>query len=139
MLQQRDLVPLETGNEKYGEVVVRVLIDLRPLVLVPDVFDRQGMEFERALEELVIGLVGRLDVEPEAELVLLVEALGDVFHPGGRRLALDGEQGPHGFLAPLAAAATPSATYVTAATRPVRRWALGLPSSRLATADVAST
>ncbi len=110
MLAQDDVVVAPFGDEEDREVVVRVLVDLGPLVLVLDVLDGQRVELEDVLEQVVVGLVGGLDVQPEAGLVRLVEAFRDVLDPGGRRLPGRGEKDPHGFLIPLAAAATPRAT-----------------------------
>mgnify|MGYP003296456689 CR=1 FL=1 len=65
VLAEGDLVPSPGGLEDHGEVVVRVLVDLRPLVLVLDVLDRQRVELENVLQQLEVIFGGGLDVEPE--------------------------------------------------------------------------
>src|SRR6266576_2447901 len=128
MLEQPDVVARQLGNEQHREVVVGVLVDLRSLVLVADVLDRQRVKLERVLEQLVVRIVGRL-----------VEAASDLLDLGRCIQAINREQGSHGLLIPVAAAATPRTTYVPAAILPERRWAILLPMNRPATADAAST
>ena len=85
VLEQLDVIPIQGRDEQNGKVVVRVLVDLRALVLVADVFDRQRMKLECLLEELVVGVVRRLDIQPEALLVRVGEAARDVLDPRRRR------------------------------------------------------
>jgi len=56
---------LQLGREEDDERVSRVLIDLRPLILVADVLQRQRVKSERLLEQLVVVVTGIFDVEPE--------------------------------------------------------------------------
>ena len=90
---ERDIVVFPDGDEDHGEVVIGVLVDLGPLVLVTDVLDGQGMKFERVLEQLVVSVVGRLDVQPEARLMGFAEAPHDVLDPDRGRLAGGRQQG----------------------------------------------
>jgi hypothetical protein len=64
-------VTVQLRREENDEGVVGVLIDLRPLVLVANVLQRQRVKSEGLLQQLVIVVPGVLDVEPEALLSLL--------------------------------------------------------------------
>lgn len=64
LLPDLDPLTIELGGEEDDEDVARVLVELRSLVLVADVFQREWMEFEGLLEQSVVGVVGILDVEP---------------------------------------------------------------------------
>ena len=110
LLSQRDVVVLPDRDEDDREVVVGVLVDFRSLVLVPDVLDRQRVKFECVLQEAIVVLVGRLDVEPETRLLGIAEAFHDVLDVSRGRLSGDREQSPQVRLTPVAAAATPRAT-----------------------------
>ena len=66
MLTRSDLVVLPFRGEDDNEVVLGILVHLRPLVLVADVFDRQGMELESLFQELVVIVIGRFNVQPQA-------------------------------------------------------------------------
>jgi hypothetical protein len=61
----------QLGREEDDERVTRVLIDLRPLVLVADVLQRQRVKSERLLEQLVVVVTRVLDIEPESLLPFL--------------------------------------------------------------------
>jgi hypothetical protein len=92
VLAHGHVVLLQDRREDDCEVVLGVFVDLRPLVLVLDVLDRQRVELERLLEEDVIVLVGRFDVEPETRRLGIGEAAFDVLGACRWRLACDGEQ-----------------------------------------------
>src|SRR5438132_2076851 len=92
MLAQGDLVVLPDRDEDDREVVFGVLVDLRALVVVADVFDGQGMELESLFEQLIVGFLRRFDVEPETRLMRLVKAAHDVLGTHRGCLAGDGEQ-----------------------------------------------
>lgn len=72
----------QLGAEQNGEEVAGIFLELRPLVLVPDVVDRQRMEFERMLEQVEVVIVRVDDSEPEA-LLAVGQPLADC---GGGRL-----------------------------------------------------
>jgi hypothetical protein len=63
-----DLDPgtLQFRGKEDDEGVAGVLLDLRPLVLVADVLERQLVKLERVLEQRKVGVVRVLDVEPES-------------------------------------------------------------------------
>jgi len=97
LLADLDPLAIELGGEKDDENVARVLVELRPLVLVADVLERERVKLEGLLEQLVVGLVRILDVEPESLL-----ALGEASRDGlGLRLdqwALRRDQVPGHYL-----------------------------------------
>ena len=92
VLAQSNFVVLPDGEEYDREVVIRVFVDFRPLVLVADVLDGQGMELESLFEQLIVGFLRRFDVEPETRLMRLVKAAHDVLDAHRGCLAGDGEQ-----------------------------------------------
>ena len=77
VLTGSDLVILPFGGKDDDEVVVGILVYLRPLVLVADVLDGQRVELEGLLQQLEVGVVGALDVEPES-LGALAQAFGEL-------------------------------------------------------------
>src|SRR5207237_5194920 len=95
VLVKGDLVAVPVGLEDDREVVVVVLVDLRPLVLVLDVLDGQRMELECVLEHVEVLIVGRLDVKPEAFLVSLLEAPLDLDVTGVLDVPINGEELSH--------------------------------------------
>jgi hypothetical protein len=70
VLPNLDPRTLQLGRKEDDEGVARVLLDLRPLVLVPDVLEGQLMKLEGVLEQGEVGVVRLFDVEPEALLAL---------------------------------------------------------------------
>jgi hypothetical protein len=70
VLADLDTLAVQLGRKKHDECVPWILIDLRPLVLVADVLQRQRVEPERLLEQRIVVVTGVLDVEPEALLAL---------------------------------------------------------------------
>jgi hypothetical protein len=70
-----DLHPLidQLCRKQDDERIPGEFLDLRPLVPVADVFERQRVKPERLLEQLEVGIARILDVEPEA-LGSLLEA-----------------------------------------------------------------
>src|SRR5947199_97718 len=120
MLAQGDLVVLPDRDEDDREVVFGVLVDLRPLVLVADVLDGQGMELESLFEQLIVGFLRRFDVEPDTRLDVVVgrrevgagepgsgapAAAGPaellLLHPAARDIRLGAVAGPADVLARL--------------------------------------
>jgi hypothetical protein len=77
-----DAGTLELRRKEDDEGVAGVLLDLRPLVLVADVLERQLVELEGLLEQRKVRVVRVLDVEPES-LLAITQAFGE---PIGRRL-----------------------------------------------------
>src|SRR5207244_788642 len=69
VLANVDLVAHALGGEEDDKVVAGIFFELGSLVLLADVFDRQGMEFEDLLQNLVILIVRSADVEPESALL----------------------------------------------------------------------
>src|SRR5438552_1624367 len=96
VLSEDDLLLFPLRHEEHCEVVLVVLIDLWSLVLMPDVLDGQGMEFEGLLEEVEVRLVRCFDVKPEPELVSFVEASDDRIGRGRFLPAGGGDQGSQG-------------------------------------------
>jgi hypothetical protein len=82
VLSNLDLRPVELCRKEDDEGIARVLLDLRPLVLVPDVLEGQLVKLEGLLEQRKVRVVRVLDVEPEP-LLSIAQALGE---PIGRRL-----------------------------------------------------
>jgi class 3 adenylate cyclase len=68
VLADLDALAVQLGREEDDERVPRIFIDLRPLVLVADVLERQRMKPKRLLEQLEVVVTGVFDVEPEALL-----------------------------------------------------------------------
>jgi hypothetical protein len=79
-----DLDPggLQFRGKQDDESIAGVLLDLRPLVLVADVLERQLVKLEGLLEQRKVRVVRVFDVEPES-LFALAQAFGE---PIGRRL-----------------------------------------------------
>jgi len=79
-----DLDPggLQLRGKEDDESIARVLLDLRPLVLVADVLERQLVKLEGLVEQRKVRVVGVFDVKPES-LFALAQAFGE---PIGRRL-----------------------------------------------------
>ena len=71
------LVLHPVGLEDDSEVVVGVLVDLRALVLMLDVLDRQRVKLEGLFQELVVVGIWILDVQPEAIFVSVDETTAD--------------------------------------------------------------
>ena len=94
MLPEQHLVVAPLGHEDDREVVLRIVVDLGPLVLVLDVLDGQGMELEDLFKEAIVVLVGGLDIQPEAVGVPGGEAPVDVLDRG-IFLPVDREQRSH--------------------------------------------
>ena len=95
MLVKRDVLTVPVRLEDDREVVIVVLVDLRPLVLVLDVLDGQRVELESVLEHVVVLFAGRLDVQPEALLVSLLEAPLYLDVAGVLDVPVDGEELSH--------------------------------------------
>src|SRR6266851_1003130 len=77
VLAEHGLVLHPIGLEYDGEVVVGVFVDLRALVLVLDVLDRQRVKLEGLLQQLVVAGIWILDVQPEAIFVGVDETTAD--------------------------------------------------------------
>jgi hypothetical protein len=71
VLADLDPLAVQLRREEDDKRVPRVLLELRPLVLVADVFQRQRVKAECLLQQLEVVLPGVLDIEPEALLSLL--------------------------------------------------------------------
>ena len=82
VLSNLDLRLVELGRKEDDEGIARVLLDLRPLVLVADVLEGELVKLERLLEQRKVRVVRVLDVEPEP-LFAVAQAFGE---PIGRRL-----------------------------------------------------
>src|SRR6266704_3009783 len=99
MLKRGDCAIVPFGGEDDHEVVVGIIVDLRPLVLVADVLDGQRVELEGLLQQPVVIIVGGFDVEPEA--------FGRAHGEGTRHMrvvcrqaaSVGGDQRPHAFAA----------------------------------------
>jgi hypothetical protein len=65
-----DLDPslVQLGGKENDEGIAAVFLELRPLVLVLDVLQRQRMELERLFQQRVVRVIGILDIQPEAAL-----------------------------------------------------------------------
>ena len=77
VLSKLDCVIQQHACEKYDERVAAILLELWPLVLVFDVFDRQVVEAEHLLQQVQVIVVWTLDVQPEPILMADLEAGGD--------------------------------------------------------------
>jgi hypothetical protein len=86
-----DAVSLQLRGKEDHEGVPGVLLDLRPLVLVPNVLQRQRVELEGLLQQLEVGVVGALDVKPES-LLALAQAFGELRLAGLELRALGRDQ-----------------------------------------------
>jgi len=90
-----DLHPLavQLRREEDNEGVPRVLLELRPLVLVADILERQRMKSEGLLQQREIVLTGVLDIEPEA-LPSLLQASEQAVGRGIERWAVGRDNVP---------------------------------------------
>jgi hypothetical protein len=100
VLAHLDPVPAQLGREQDDEGIALVLVELRPLVAVPDVLEGQLVELEGFLEQGIVVGARILDVEPEALLALPQagrEGLRSRLDPGafgGDQIAGDGLRSP---------------------------------------------
>jgi len=100
VLADLDALAVQLGREEDDEGVSRILIDLRPLVLVADVLQRQRVKPKRLLEQRIVVVTGVFDIEPEA-LLAFREAGQQAVGRGIERWAVGRDNVPDRALRPV--------------------------------------
>jgi len=100
VLADLDALAVQLGREEDDEGVSRILIDLRPLVLVANVLQRQRVKPKRLLEQRIVVVTGVFDIEPEA-LLAFREAGQQAVGRGIERWAVGRDNVPDRALRPV--------------------------------------